>query len=156
LRLSLTARLESARDDLAFKSAENVRFFTYVTVVFLPMGFATALFSMKVPPAARLIGEMVGAAFVTLMVTAIALGYAKEIDQSIVTPLGERLPRLWKSGTIDHIAAVTASSTSLGNGQNTSLLYKRVWLWNGSRGKNRGTDGVNINNLSILEEGRVK
>ena len=61
-----------------------------------------------------------------------------------------------QSGTIDHIAAVTASSTSLGNGQNTSLLYKRVWLWNGSRGKNRGTDGVNINNLSILEEGRVK
>jgi Mg2+ and Co2+ transporter CorA len=156
LRVSLTARLDSARDDLAFQSAENVRFFTYVTVVFLPMGFATALFSMNVAPAGKLVGEMVAAAFAALMVTLIALGYAGQIDQNIIDPISKKLrPRPRRSGTVDHTATTTSSSTNPSGGEDTSRLWKRIWPWNCSKGQHGAIEGENAS-PSSLEEGRKK
>lgn len=73
LRISLTSRLDSTRNELSFSNAENVRFFTYVTVVFLPLGFATAIFSMGgIPGKSETIG-MVVTAIVALSVTVLAL-----------------------------------------------------------------------------------
>lgn len=47
LSTCLKSRIEFTRNELSFQSAENVRFFTLVTSVFLPLGFATAIFSMN-------------------------------------------------------------------------------------------------------------
>ncbi|KAM3067067.1 hypothetical protein ACMFMG_011740 [Clarireedia jacksonii] len=86
LRTSLTSNLESTRNELSFQSAENVRFFTYVTVIFLPLGFATAVFSMGEGPSSKIILSMVITAIITLLLTAIAL--------ASVQFLGERLFKL--------------------------------------------------------------
>lgn len=87
LRMSLTSRLESTRNELSFQSAENVRFFTYVTVVFLPLGFATAIFSMNdTPMSAALIG-MVITAVIALFLTIVALVNAQRLDQKVFRPI---------------------------------------------------------------------
>ncbi|KAL1622898.1 hypothetical protein SLS56_008579 [Neofusicoccum ribis] len=87
LRTSLTSRLESTRNELSFQSAENVRFFTYVTVVFLPLGFATAIFSMGgIPGNSELIG-MIATAVVALCLTIIALANAKVLDDKVYKPV---------------------------------------------------------------------
>lgn len=73
----------SIRDDLNFQRAENVRFFTNVTVVFLPLGFAVAIFSIGgAPPRTPLIGMTV-TAVVVLILTVIALVYAQALDEAI-------------------------------------------------------------------------
>ena len=96
LRLSLTDRLSSTRDDLAYKSSENVRYFTYVTLVLLPMGFATALFSTNVAPGGRLIGEMAAAAFTTLIVTGIALANGRRITNTF-TVMAEGIGKRYRN-----------------------------------------------------------
>lgn len=92
LRILLAETFESTRNDLSCESSENVRFSTYVTVVFLPMGFATALLSMSTAPAGRFIGEMVGAALITLMATGFVLAYAHNIVEVFdkLVPFKER------------------------------------------------------------------
>ncbi|EKG19929.1 Mg2+ transporter protein CorA-like/Zinc transport protein ZntB [Macrophomina phaseolina MS6] len=77
LRASLASRLESTRNDLSFQSAENVRYFTFVTVVFLPLGFSTALFSMNDPPRGESLRWMVVTAVVALCLTVLALANAQ-------------------------------------------------------------------------------
>lgn len=72
-RTSLTSQLESTRNDLSFQSAENVRFFTTVTVIFLPLGFATGTFSMSGAPQRNTLWQMVIMAIVTLVLTTVPL-----------------------------------------------------------------------------------
>ncbi|KAB2109626.1 hypothetical protein AG0111_0g1109 [Alternaria gaisen] len=43
LRVSLSSGLDSTRDELSFQNAENIRYFTTLTAVFLPLGFATGI-----------------------------------------------------------------------------------------------------------------
>ena len=72
LRTILSRKLESTRDELSYRNAENVRFFTYVTAVFLPAGFAAAVFSMngvpKVTILKRMIPTLVGLLILTFAV----------------------------------------------------------------------------------------
>ncbi|PSN70710.1 hypothetical protein BS50DRAFT_673479 [Corynespora cassiicola Philippines] len=95
LKMSLISRLESTRNELSFQSAENVRFFTYVTVVFLPLGFATAIFSMSgTPGRSELIG-MISTAIVALCITVVALANARILDDKLYQP-GYRLSKTAK------------------------------------------------------------
>lgn len=88
LRVSIAERLQSTRDNLSFESSEHVRFFTYVTVVFLPMGFATALFSMSAAPAGKIVREMVKVALISLMVTVVVLACARNLVGILVNIVG--------------------------------------------------------------------
>lgn len=47
LRDSVTTQLESIRADIEFRGTQNIDLFTYVTFVFLPLGFAAGLLSMN-------------------------------------------------------------------------------------------------------------
>ena len=47
---SLPSQLETMRDDISFRGSENINLFTYVTIVFLPLGFATGVLSMNEIP----------------------------------------------------------------------------------------------------------
>lgn len=46
LRDRLDTSMEKIRTDLELKREENIRYFTYVTVIFLPLGFAASFYSM--------------------------------------------------------------------------------------------------------------
>lgn len=48
--MTLTMSREKLRDDLEVSREGNIRYFTYVTGIFLPLGFATGLHSMNGPP----------------------------------------------------------------------------------------------------------
>lgn len=79
----LTGRIECTRNELSLQSAENVRFFTLVTSVFLPLGFATAIFSMNgLPGQSELTGWAILAA-VSVFVTFFVL-YFGDLDPHIL------------------------------------------------------------------------
>lgn len=77
LRDACTARLANAREELSFRSSQNIASFTYVTIVFLPLGFAASVFSMNGYPDAGWVASMVVIAVVALTITATALANAK-------------------------------------------------------------------------------
>ncbi|KAG8157323.1 hypothetical protein KVR01_012707 [Diaporthe batatas] len=77
LREACTTRLANAREELAFRSSQNIASFTYVTIVFLPLGFAASVFSMNGYPDAGWVASMTVIAVVTLAITTIALANAK-------------------------------------------------------------------------------
>lgn len=70
-------RLDKAREDLRFRSEQNIAMFTYVTVVFLPLGFTASIFSMNGIPERSIAINMVIAATAALIVTIMALWNAK-------------------------------------------------------------------------------
>ncbi|KAL1856824.1 hypothetical protein Daus18300_010587 [Diaporthe australafricana] len=77
LREACTARLANAREELSFRSSQNIASFTYVTIVFLPLGFAASVFGMNGYPDAGWVASMTVIAVVTLAITATALANAK-------------------------------------------------------------------------------
>ncbi|KAI1858954.1 uncharacterized protein JN550_012312 [Neoarthrinium moseri] len=79
LRELLGARQEQISSDLSLRGAEDIRFFTYVTVVFLPLGFAASIFSMSGTPEGSLIGNMAACALVALVLTVFALVNAETL-----------------------------------------------------------------------------
>ncbi|KAF2492947.1 hypothetical protein BU16DRAFT_94470 [Lophium mytilinum] len=88
LRTSLTSGLESTRNELSFRSAENVRFFTYITVIFLPLGFATAIFSMgDSSPKRKTLKAMVVTAIITLLLTIVVLVSVHTLEKALFQPV---------------------------------------------------------------------
>ncbi|KAL1638691.1 hypothetical protein SLS58_008723 [Diplodia intermedia] len=73
LRASLSSKRDSIRDDLSLRGSEDIRYFTYVTVVFLPLGFASSMFSMSGSPTNATVGSMVVTAVIALFTTSIVL-----------------------------------------------------------------------------------
>lgn len=71
LEESLVKKLEIIRSDLEEQRGGETQLFTYVTVVFLPLGFATGIFSMSEAPATQTLVNMIytalGAFFVIAM-----------------------------------------------------------------------------------------
>lgn len=74
-----SGRLNKAREDLTFRNEQNIAMFTYVTVIFLPLGFAASIFSINGVPETSLVINMVVASTVALAVTIIALMNAKAL-----------------------------------------------------------------------------
>ncbi|KAF3024314.1 hypothetical protein E8E14_013769 [Neopestalotiopsis sp. 37M] len=64
---------EQIREETTFRSSENIKFFTYVTVVFLPLGFASSIFSMSAVPEEDMIRRMAATAIIALMITILAI-----------------------------------------------------------------------------------
>ncbi|KUI72183.1 hypothetical protein VM1G_08060 [Cytospora mali] len=79
LREALTMRRERIRQDLEFHWNENIRYFTYVTVIFLPLGFASSFYSMSGAPDHSLMISLVEFAIAAFAVTVILLLSAKSI-----------------------------------------------------------------------------
>ncbi|RMJ13646.1 hypothetical protein BHE90_013318 [Fusarium euwallaceae] len=77
---SLTKRLEIIRSDLDQRRADDIKRFTYVTVVFPPPSFATGVFSMSDAPAGRTLVSMMVTAVVALVTTALLLKYAEPLE----------------------------------------------------------------------------
>ena len=83
----LTKKLEDIRSELELRGADDIRLFTYVTAVFLPVGFATGLFSMSEPPSGVTLYGMMVTATVALLLTLIALVNAKFLRANLLGPV---------------------------------------------------------------------
>ncbi|KAF2248572.1 hypothetical protein BU26DRAFT_596557 [Trematosphaeria pertusa] len=101
-RESLPRQLETIREDINFRGSQNINLFTYVTVVFLPLGFATGLLSMSGAPDHALLMNLVTLSLGALGITLFALLNA-EAGKAIVTPPVKRYlwatQMLWKLTT---------------------------------------------------------
>ncbi|KAF5871778.1 uncharacterized protein Bfra_008802 [Botrytis fragariae] len=83
LRETIVNSQDQIRNDLSLQGSENIRFFTYVTVVFLPLGFATGIFSMSGAPDGKVLGSMAACAVVALFLTVLALLNAKQLAKIV-------------------------------------------------------------------------
>lgn len=68
-----SVRLDTVRESLRFRSEQNIAKFTYVTVVFLPLGFTASIFSMSGSPEKSLVINMVVASIIALVITILTL-----------------------------------------------------------------------------------
>jgi hypothetical protein len=84
-KMLLSTRLKVSREDLDLRRANDLRLFTYITVVFLPISFATGMFSMSDAPTTELVRSMATTAAVALLVTVVALFSAKTLGQPLLS-----------------------------------------------------------------------
>lgn len=84
---SLRRKLEGIRSELDLHGADDIRMFTYVTAIFLPIGFATGVFSMSEAPSNMTLYSMIGTAAITLLLTFIALINANFLRKWVVKPV---------------------------------------------------------------------
>lgn len=91
LEETLVRRMEQIREDIALRGSEDIRFFTYVTVVFLPLGFASGIFSMNGTPAPDLVNALVICAVVSHLVTILVTIFALFNAKTLRTILRRRL-----------------------------------------------------------------
>lgn len=64
------------------QSAEDVRLFTYVTIIFLPLSFSSSLFSMQGAPATNVVSVMVPTTAIALALTIFVLANMKSLDRN--------------------------------------------------------------------------
>ncbi|KAK1637300.1 hypothetical protein BDP81DRAFT_406203 [Colletotrichum phormii] len=83
LKEQIIREQQQSRDNVSVIDAENVRLFTYVTVVFLPLGFAASIFSMSETPPGDVLKPMAVCSAVALALTFVALGNAKKVSTAI-------------------------------------------------------------------------
>lgn len=79
LKETLTTSREKIRDDRELHRNENIRYFTYVTVIFLPLGFAASFYSMNGAPQYNLMLSLVKFSIAAFAVTVGLLASAKAI-----------------------------------------------------------------------------
>lgn len=85
-RSSLPNQLTDLREDINFCGSQNINLFTYVTVVFLPLGFVTGVLSMSGPPEHALLVNLVNLSLAALAITLVLLLHAK-LFKAIITPI---------------------------------------------------------------------
>ncbi|KAL8719188.1 MAG: hypothetical protein Q9225_003767, partial [Loekoesia sp. 1 TL-2023] len=73
-------QLQNART--SSQSAEDVRLFTYVTIIFLPLTFSSSLFSMAGAPQGSTISVMVPTTVIALAITILVLSNMKVLDRN--------------------------------------------------------------------------
>lgn len=86
-RDSFNVKLDTMRSDLEYQGSANTNIFTYVTVVFLPLGFATGIFSMSGAPDSLTLVNMIELSLITMALTLFALSSAKTSGKKIVRPV---------------------------------------------------------------------
>lgn len=90
LKEDLAVSRQKIRDDRELRRNELIRYFTYVTVIFLPLGFAASFYSMNGPPENELLISLIKFAAGALAVTVGLLASAKTLFLAIdvlVVPL---------------------------------------------------------------------
>ncbi|KAG6357291.1 hypothetical protein INS49_015169 [Diaporthe citri] len=86
----LATSRQKIRDDRELRRNENIRYFTYVTVIFLPLGFAASFYSMNGTPENELLTSLIKFAAGALAVTVGLLASAKTLFLAVdvlVVPL---------------------------------------------------------------------
>ena len=82
LRDSLNADMQLRETRLQARSAEDVRLFTYVTIVFLPISFSSSVFSMQNAPGGSIIENFAKVAITALIITFVILFNLKTLSRN--------------------------------------------------------------------------
>ncbi|KAM0264867.1 hypothetical protein ACHAQJ_000383, partial [Trichoderma viride] len=91
----LTRKTEATQSNWQMQSTNDVRLFTYVTVIFLPTSFATGVFSMSDTPSKHMMLRMGVTAIVAIFITLLALIHVKALA-TIIKPLLKAYRQLLK------------------------------------------------------------
>lgn len=136
---SLAKNLEIMRSDVEQRRADDIQRFTYVTVVFLPLGFATGVFSMSGAPAGGTLGYMILLAVGALLVTGLLLENTKSVErlyQWVSQPFRQSVRRtlvpMRPAADDARGDAHTSQATQQGKRRKMDQLFKRS---GGNRGK---------------------
>jgi hypothetical protein len=103
-RESLPSQLESIREDISFRGSQNINLFTYVTIVFLPLGFATGALSMNGPPDHDLLMKLVYLSLAAFGLTLFGLLNARSVK--LILPIFLRFPQRFFKHVIFHHFAI--------------------------------------------------
>jgi hypothetical protein len=103
-RESLPSQLESIREDISFRGSQNINLFTYVTIVFLPLGFATGVLSMNGPPNHDLLKNLVNLSLAAFGLTLFGLLNARSVK--LILPVFLRFPQRFFKHVIFHRFAI--------------------------------------------------
>lgn len=100
LRISVVSMLDSVRNELAFNSSENIRYFTYITIAFLPLGFSASIFSMNGAPNHETVISMIVTttiAFLLTFISAIVFQNTRPQRDTAKGSISNTRRRAWKS-----------------------------------------------------------
>ncbi|KAK2005866.1 hypothetical protein LZ32DRAFT_596489 [Colletotrichum eremochloae] len=92
---SLAKKLEQTQSELEFRRASDIRLFTYVTAVFLPIGFATSVFSMNGAPSEETLSYMIKTASTAVFITVFMLANAKPLRLVVGPTIGSVRLLVW-------------------------------------------------------------
>lgn len=137
LRETLITRQDKIRADLEANREQNIRYFTYVTVIFLPLGFASSFYSMNGAPSNDLIislAEFAAAAFAvtaSLLLTAgVFISVGTEARSAVNRVVLQPLQR-YSLNTRRHSLLVTGTSRN-NEPDETPMLHqpypKKDWM----------------------------
>lgn len=101
-REALPTYLESLREDISFRGSQNMTLFTYVTVVFLPLGFATGVLSMSGAPDDVTLKSLITLSLGALGLTLFALLNA-EFLKKLVEPMVKAYRYIMRAGLLARI-----------------------------------------------------
>lgn len=90
LKDKLATSRQKIRDDRELYRNENIRYFTYVTVIFLPLGFAASFYSMNGAPGSDLLLSLVEFAMGAFAVTVALLASARTLSRAVEPLRGMR------------------------------------------------------------------
>lgn len=149
LEESLVKKLEIIRSDLEEQRGGETQLFTYVTVVFLPLGFATGIFSMSEAPATQTLINMIYTALGAFFVIAVLGMVVKTIISANVVSLPEVTNwnkqdwSRWKAElkpTWRVQRRIVPGHTVLDNGK--AIGFRSSWNWGGIRRLRRRLHGA--------------
>lgn len=79
---NLVSYMQLSEARTSSRSAEDVRLFTYVTIIFLPLSFSSSLFSMQAAPTGGILHVMVPTTIIALILTFFGLSNLKALDRN--------------------------------------------------------------------------
>lgn len=135
LEESLVKKLEIMRSDLEEKRGGETQLFTYVTVVFLPLGFATGIFSMSEAPVTQTLTNMIYTALGAFAAVAVMVILVKVLQSLKVTNWKSQVRLKWKE-QLRQRGRVESRRVQDGNNvpdHARTTSSRRIWSWRGIR-----------------------
>ena len=102
LRDSLNADMQLRETRLQARSAEDVRLFTYVTIVFLPISFSSSIFSMQNAPGGSTIANFAKVAITALIITFVILFNLKTLSRNTWSYLDSAIRKISQTMSISN------------------------------------------------------
>lgn len=132
LRESYSNGLVKAREELSFRSEQNIARFTYVTVVFLPLGFTASIFSMSGSPERILVINVVVASIIALAVTVVTLMNTRALA-SVSEIFSKRFKDLTDRAKESSVMAENQKNQEKNDATPTDGEYDPTLLWKSSK-----------------------
>ncbi|KAG6361447.1 hypothetical protein INS49_009674 [Diaporthe citri] len=136
LRETLITRRDNVRADLEANREQNIRYFTYVTVIFLPLGFASSFYSMNGAPSNDLIVSLAKFAAAAFAVTAILVFGVSVFVAASAKALSVVNFMISRTKQAIHVVNRKVQKYSYGT-RLESLLVKGTMTYNGHRESQR-------------------